>query len=84
MHMFKGNIGSGLYAMGDAIRNAGLILGPPVVIILGVICVHCQHLLVSNFKYLFAFVLHTYDKSIHGVIYFTNLVFQNEEEERTK
>lgn len=47
MHLFKGNVGSGLFAMGDAIKNAGLFLGPPIVVLLGIICVHCQHLLVS-------------------------------------
>lgn len=47
MHLFKGNVGSGIFAMGDAIRNAGLIVGPPLVLVLGLICVHCQHLLVS-------------------------------------
>lgn len=50
MHLFKGNVGSGIFAMGDAIRNAGILLGPGIVLLLGVICVHCQHLLVSNVK----------------------------------
>ncbi|KAJ8919913.1 hypothetical protein NQ315_006442 [Exocentrus adspersus] len=45
MHLFKGNVGSGIFAMGDAVRNAGIILGPIVVLCLGIICVHCQHLL---------------------------------------
>lgn len=48
MHLFKGNVGSGIFAMGDAVRNAGIIVGPIVILFLGVICVHCQHLLVSN------------------------------------
>lgn len=47
MHLLRGNIGSGMFAMGDAFKNAGLVLAPIVVVILGVICVHCQHLLVS-------------------------------------
>lgn len=51
MHLFKGNIGSGLFAMGDAIKNGGLVVGPCIVIILGITCVHCQHLLVSPFYY---------------------------------
>ncbi|KAF7275726.1 hypothetical protein GWI33_011330, partial [Rhynchophorus ferrugineus] len=45
MHLLKGNVGSGIFAMGDGIKNAGIILGPIVVLILGVICTHCQHLL---------------------------------------
>lgn len=50
MHLFKGNIGSGLFAMGDAIKNAGLIVGPIIVLILGIVCVHCQHLLLNAAK----------------------------------
>ncbi|XP_019866091.1 proton-coupled amino acid transporter 1 isoform X2 [Aethina tumida] len=50
MHLFKGNVGSGIFAMGDAIRNAGIVVGPIVVLILGIICVHCQHLLLSASK----------------------------------
>lgn len=56
MHIFKGNIGSGLFAMGDAIKNAGLVVGPCVVIILGLICIHCMHLLVSFILFIFLFL----------------------------
>lgn len=48
MHLFKGNVGSGIYAMGDAFKNAGLIFGSVVTVFLGVISVHCQHILVNN------------------------------------
>lgn len=47
MHLFKGNLGSGLFAMGDAMKNGGIVLGPAAIIFLGLICTHCQHLLVS-------------------------------------
>ncbi|XP_060520345.1 proton-coupled amino acid transporter 2-like [Cylas formicarius] len=50
MHLLKGNVGSGIFAMGDAIRNAGIIVGPVVILILGVMCTHCQHLLLSAAK----------------------------------
>ncbi|CAG9855731.1 unnamed protein product [Phyllotreta striolata] len=50
MHVFKGNVGSGIFAMGDAVRNAGIIFGPIVVLCLGIICVHCQHLLLQAAK----------------------------------
>nr|XP_023018378.1 proton-coupled amino acid transporter 1-like isoform X2 [Leptinotarsa decemlineata] len=50
MHVFKGNVGSGIFAMGDAMKNAGIIFGPIVVLILGFICVHCQHLLLQTAK----------------------------------
>ncbi|XP_044731832.1 proton-coupled amino acid transporter 1-like [Chrysoperla carnea] len=45
MHLFKGNVGSGMFAMGDAFKNAGLIFAPIVTLFLGVVCVHSQHLL---------------------------------------
>ena len=48
MHHFKGNVGSGMFALGDAFKNAGLLLAPPLTIFLGVICIHAQHILVSN------------------------------------
>lgn len=48
MHLFKGNVGSGIFAMGDAMKNAGILVGPIATLILGIICVHCQHLLVSR------------------------------------
>lgn len=47
MHLFKGNIGSGLFAMGDAFKNAGIILAPILTVALGIVCVHSQHLLVN-------------------------------------
>ncbi|XP_017893262.1 proton-coupled amino acid transporter 2 isoform X1 [Ceratina calcarata] len=46
MHLFKGNVGSGIFALGDAFKHAGLLLAPPLTIFLGVICVHAQHILV--------------------------------------
>lgn len=48
MHLFKGNVGSGIFALGDAFKNAGLLLAPPLTIFLGVICVHAQHILVRR------------------------------------
>ncbi|XP_076170143.1 proton-coupled amino acid transporter 2 isoform X2 [Ptiloglossa arizonensis] len=47
MHLFKGNVGSGIFALGDAFKHAGLLLAPPLTIFLGVICVHAQHILVQ-------------------------------------
>ncbi|KAG5894413.1 hypothetical protein JTB14_033158 [Gonioctena quinquepunctata] len=48
MHVFKGNVGSGIFAMGDAFKNGGIIFGPIVVLFLGLICVHCQHILLAT------------------------------------
>lgn len=47
MHLFKGNVGSGIFALGDAFKHAGLLLAPPLTIFLGVICVHAQHILIN-------------------------------------
>ncbi|KAL5275592.1 SLC36A4 family protein [Megaselia abdita] len=48
MHMFKGNVGAGLFAMGDAFKNGGIVVSPILTIILAVICVHCEHILVKS------------------------------------
>lgn len=49
MHILKGNIGSGVFAMGDAFKNGGLLLSPILTLLLGIICVHSQHILVCIF-----------------------------------
>lgn len=48
IHLLKGNVGSGMFAMGDAFRNAGLIASPLITLLLGVICVYSQHMLLSG------------------------------------
>jgi len=45
MHLFKGNVGPGCFAMADAVKNGGLILAPILTLFLGIICVHAQHIL---------------------------------------
>ncbi|KFB42520.1 AGAP000540-PA-like protein [Anopheles sinensis] len=47
MHLFKGNIGTGCYAMGDAFKNGGLVLATLLTVLLGFVCVHCQHVLIN-------------------------------------
>ncbi|RZF48516.1 hypothetical protein LSTR_LSTR011074 [Laodelphax striatellus] len=47
INLIKGNTGAGMFAMGDAFKNAGLLLGPMLTIILGVICVYGNHILVN-------------------------------------
>ncbi|KAG8292354.1 hypothetical protein J6590_042590, partial [Homalodisca vitripennis] len=44
-HLLKGNIASGMYAMGDAFKNGGLLLAPFLTVFLGLICVFNQHIL---------------------------------------
>lgn len=45
-HMLKGNVGTGILAMPDAMKNAGLAVGSAGLIFMSVICIHCMHLLV--------------------------------------
>jgi len=45
--MLKANISSGLFAMGDAFRNSGLVAGPIATVFIGSICLYAQHELVS-------------------------------------
>lgn len=47
MHLFKGNVGPGCYAMADAVKNGGLLLAPVLTLVLGIICVHAQHVLLK-------------------------------------
>lgn len=47
MHLFKGNVGPGSIAMADAVKNGGLILAPILTLLLGIICVHAQHVLLK-------------------------------------
>lgn len=50
LHLIKGNMGSGMFAMGDAFKNAGLLLGPVITLFLGVTCVYGNHILVNCSK----------------------------------
>ncbi|CAG9138118.1 hypothetical protein JYU34_000479 [Plutella xylostella] len=47
LHIFRGNIGTGLLAMGDAFKNGGLVFGSIMTVFLGIISVHSQHLLLN-------------------------------------
>ncbi|XP_017487809.1 PREDICTED: proton-coupled amino acid transporter 4-like [Rhagoletis zephyria] len=47
-HLFKGNVGAGLFAMGDCFKNGGLVGATVLLPILAVICVHCERLLIDG------------------------------------
>ena len=46
MHIMKSSIGTGILAMPSAFNNAGLVIGTIGVPIIGIITIHCMHLLV--------------------------------------
>ncbi|KAF6025907.1 hypothetical protein EB796_015790 [Bugula neritina] len=52
MHIIKGNLGTGVLAMPVAFSNAGILFGTVMLAVLGVICVHCMHILVKCSHYL--------------------------------
>lgn len=47
IHLLKGNIGTGILAMPDAFKNAGLYVGLFGTLMMGLICTHCMHMLVK-------------------------------------
>lgn len=51
-NLFKANVGTGCFAMADAIKNSGILLGPIATLIIAGICVHCFHILVQCSEYI--------------------------------
>ncbi|XP_005176190.2 proton-coupled amino acid transporter 2 isoform X1 [Musca domestica] len=48
IHLFKGNIGPGLFAMGFAFMHGGLVLAPILTVLIALISIHCQHMLINS------------------------------------
>jgi len=51
IHLLKGNMGTGIFAIPDAFKNAGLLVGSIGLPLMAIICVHCMHILVCLFSY---------------------------------
>lgn len=47
IHLLKGNIGSGIFALSSAFKNSGLIFGSLITILLAIVCVDQQHVLIN-------------------------------------
>lgn len=47
VHLFKGNIGPACFAIAEAIKHSGIILGPVLTVGLSIVCVFQQHVLVK-------------------------------------
>ncbi|XP_037776225.1 proton-coupled amino acid transporter-like protein CG1139 [Penaeus monodon] len=46
IHLIKGNIGTGILAMPDGLKNSGLYTGTALLPVIATICIHCMHMLV--------------------------------------
>ncbi|CAG2067250.1 unnamed protein product, partial [Timema podura] len=51
-HLLKCSLGTGILAMPHAFRNAGIVFGFVITVLIGVVCTHCVHILVSSSKVL--------------------------------
>jgi len=52
MHILKANIGTGILAMPDAIKNSGLTVGTIGLVIIAILCTHCMHIVVKCSRHL--------------------------------
>ncbi|XP_055303517.1 proton-coupled amino acid transporter-like protein CG1139 [Sitodiplosis mosellana] len=62
MHLLRGNIGAGVFGMGSAFKNGGIVLAPSLTILIGLIAVHCQHVLITCAKRMRAIQCNTSEK----------------------
>lgn len=48
MHILKGNIGTGILAIPNALANSGLVVGTLGLVFISIVCVHCMHLVLRS------------------------------------
>ena len=48
IHLLKGNIGPGILALPDAIKNSGLLVGNIGLVVMATICIHCMQIMVNT------------------------------------
>lgn len=75
MHLLKGNIGTGVLAMPSALTNAGLLVGSAGIILIGIICIHCMHMLlrcnrILSKRFVYLFVRHGSSIIESNIIYY--------------
>lgn len=52
MHALKANVGTGCFALGAAFKHGGIILGPILLAVIAIICLHGQQMLVKSADFL--------------------------------
>lgn len=47
LHVVKSSLGTGVLAIADGFKNAGMVIGLVGTIIVGILCAHCTYVMVS-------------------------------------